>query len=94
VNALTLSLGADQGALVIEALAELPFKDVFDLIGRLNRQANEAAAGAAGAVDVQAYRVSVPDLQLIVGALRLLPYHRVHLLMDALEEQVAGMGEA
>ncbi|CUI03275.1 hypothetical protein BN2497_1327 [Janthinobacterium sp. CG23_2] len=88
---MTLSLRADQGALVIEALAELPFKTVFDLIGRLNRQANAADAGADTA---RAYSISVPDLQLIVGALRLLPYHRVHLLMDALEEQVAGMGEA
>ncbi|MCE3604304.1 hypothetical protein LXA47_11900 [Massilia sp. P8910] len=93
MSSLTLSLRADQGALVIEALAELPFKTVFDLIGRLNRQANAADAGA-DADAARAYSVSVPDLQLIVGALRLLPYHRVHLLMDALEEQVAGMGEA
>ncbi|MDM5180508.1 hypothetical protein PO883_25320 [Massilia sp. DJPM01] len=92
MSALTLSLRADQGALVIEALAELPFKTVFDLIGRLNRQAN--AGAGAGEDAAQAYSVSLPDLQLIVGALRLLPYHRVHLLMDALEEQVAGMGEA
>ncbi|ATQ76903.1 hypothetical protein CR152_22050 [Massilia violaceinigra] len=92
MSALTLALRADQGALVIEALAELPFKTVFDLIGRLNRQANAAAAADADAA--HAYSVSLPDLQLIVGALRLLPYHRVHLLMDALEEQVAGMGEA
>ncbi|MDQ1919348.1 hypothetical protein [Massilia pseudoviolaceinigra] len=90
MSALTLSLRADQGALVIEALAELPFKTVFDLIGRLNRQANAAADADAA----HAYSVSLPDLQLIVGALRLLPYHRVHLLMDALEQQVAGMGEA
>ncbi|MDQ1829281.1 hypothetical protein [Massilia scottii] len=90
MSALTLSLRPDQGALVIEALAELPFKTVFDLIGRLNRQANAACAADAA----HAYTVGVPDLQLIVGALRLLPYHRVHLLMDALEEQVAGMGEA
>ena len=93
MSTLTLSLRADQGALVIEALAELPFKTVFDLIGRLNRQANAADADA-DADAARAYSVGVPDLQLIVGALRLLPYHRVHLLMDALEEQVAGMGEA
>lgn len=83
---LALRLHADEGALVIEALAELPFKAVFELIGRLNRQAN--AAGASGAGPAARYLVSAADLELIVAALGQLPYQRVYRLLAALREQL------
>lgn len=100
---MTLALRADQGALVIEALAELPFKTVFELIGRLNRQANgvDPAAGVRLGVDPAAgadaggalpYVVGAADLELIVGALGRLPYNRVHRLLAALEQQLRAHG--
>ncbi|MDC8760340.1 hypothetical protein [Janthinobacterium fluminis] len=84
--ALTLALRTDEGALVIEALAELPFKHVYDLIGRLNHQANAGAASDGGGPG--RYVLCWADAELIVAALGRLPYQRVHALLAALREQL------
>ena len=88
-SGIVIALDGDEGQLVVEALAECPFKTVFELIGRLNRQANGAPAGAACQ-----FVLSRADLGLIVGALVKLPYHRVHLLMRKLEQQVDGQPQS
>ncbi|VVD71955.1 hypothetical protein PPN31114_00657 [Pandoraea pneumonica] len=68
---------------VMAALAELPFKRVYELIGTLNRQAVDANAGEpiTCALDAQAFA-------LIVEALGYLPYHQVHGLIDAMKGQL------
>ncbi|ALS61703.1 hypothetical protein [Pandoraea norimbergensis] len=76
-------LAADDAQLVMAALAELPFKRVYELIGTLNRQANEAGAGEGIAC-----ALSAPAFALIVEALGHLPYHRVHALIDAMKAQL------
>ena len=81
---LRIALTAAEGGLVVEALAELPFKTVFELIGELNRQAN--LQGDAGGHEFALYPA---QLALIVKALGELPYARVHVLMAALHAQVA-----
>jgi len=83
---ITLTVG--EGALVMEALAELPFKTVFALIGDLNRQANEA--GGAGAHEAaHEFTFERAELALIVKALGDLPYSRVHALLANLSLQIA-----
>jgi hypothetical protein len=81
--AMTFSLSADEGRLVIEALAEEPFKTVFELIGRINRQANADGGDACRMVWSRA------DQALVIGALVKMPYHRVHQLLAKLEQQAA-----
>ncbi len=83
-TSMILTLTTSEGQLVIEALAEGPFKTVFDLIGRINRQAN-----TAGSEELCRLALSRADLALVIGALVKLPYHRVHQLMAKLEQQAA-----
>jgi hypothetical protein len=81
----SLAFDGEQGRLVIEALAECPFKTVFELIGRLNRQANAAAAQGV----VQQFAFSRDELALLLASLARLPYQRVHQLMRHIEQQLA-----
>ncbi|WP_050478907.1 hypothetical protein [Herbaspirillum rhizosphaerae] len=97
-ESLQLSLTAEQGNLVITALAECPFKLVYELIGKLNRQAN-VAAQAGG---TYACQVGAAELKLMLDALGKLPYVQVHALVhelqrqlqEQLQEQVAAAGKA
>ena len=84
MHTVTVTLRDDEGGLVIEALAELPFKTVFELIGDLNRQAVTGADAPAG----RPYRVDRDNLELILRALAQLPYERVHRLLSALQQQL------
>ena len=77
-----------EGALVLEALAELPFKTVFELIGELNRQANDGTAAGGS----HAFILDRASLMLIVKALGELPYSRVHALLANLNAQIAQQG--
>jgi hypothetical protein len=81
---IVFTLTASEGQLVIEALAEGPFKTVFELIGRINRQAN-LDAGQDGC----RLQFSRADQALVIGALVKLPYHRVHQLLAKLEQQAS-----
>jgi hypothetical protein len=82
--AAVFTLTPAEGQLVIEALAEGPFKTVFELIGRINRQAN-LEAGQDGC----RLQWSRADQALVIGALVKLPYHRVHQLLAKLEQQAS-----
>ncbi|SEN77299.1 hypothetical protein SAMN05428959_10354 [Duganella sp. CF517] len=86
MHTIDIALRDDEGRLVIEALAELPFKTVFELIGDLNRQAVDGAgpAGAGG----RRYQVDRDSLELMLRALAQLPYERVHRLLAALRLQL------
>ncbi|WP_034292927.1 hypothetical protein [Herbaspirillum sp. RV1423] len=83
-DTLQLVLTAEQGNLVITALAECAFKLVYELIGKLNRQAN--AAMQAG--DTYACLVGAAELKLILEALGKLPYQQVHALVHELQRQL------
>lgn len=79
---LAFELTAAEGQLVIEALAEEPFKNVFELIGRINRQANMGNGEEPCRV-----LLSRADQALVIGAMVKMPYHRVHQLLAKLEQQ-------
>ena len=86
-----------QGNLMLEALAERPFKQVFEVIGVLNRQAEQfvaAQAQAAGnAIEARdaraAFTLSASELRLTLEALGDLPYRRVQPLLQDLHAQLA-----
>jgi hypothetical protein len=83
--ALEIALTAEHGNLVIAALAERPFKLVYELIGKLNRQAN-IAAHADGNAYVCVLQAN--EWALILDALGYLPYRQVNALVEALHLQM------
>lgn len=86
-RAYAVNLVLAEAQLVFEALAELPFKQVYELIGRLNRQANELAAQGGDVAARQAYRLDAAEFDLVLRALGELPFSRVHDLLAHLNEQ-------
>ncbi len=83
---LTLSLA--QGNLILEALAERPFKLVFELIGELNRQAAESFAPDAGEDTLGHFALNPHQLRLILEVLGEMPYQRVHRLLHNMHQQM------
>jgi hypothetical protein len=83
-TALQLALTREQGNLVMTALAECPFRLVYELIGKLNRQASLAAPAG----QTYACLVEAAELKLILEALGKLPYHQVHALVQELQRQL------
>lgn len=88
-----VALTAEEGALIVQALAERPFKDVFALIASLNRQANGFdAEGGAGVR--HAYALSAAELALAVRALGALPFEQVCGLIADLNAQIRSQQSA
>lgn len=85
---LTIRLSLQEGNLLLEALAECPFKLVFELIGKLNQQANELFAPGIAQHERQQFIFTEPELSLSIKALGNLPYHRVHELLSGLNQQI------
>ncbi len=81
---LRLTLEPADGALLLEALAELPFKQVYRLIGELDRQARLAfGAGGSGQFDFEP-----EQMRLVLEALGALPYRRVGRLLHGMHGQM------
>lgn len=73
-----------QSGIVLSALAERPFKDVFELIGVVNGQAHRLFRdGAEGPGE---FRLAESDLELCLDALQDLPYRRVRDVIARIEE--------
>ena len=85
---LVIHLSLQEGNLLLEALAELPFKSVFELIGKLNQQANELFAPGISPEERQRFVFIEAELSLAIKALGNLPYHRVHALLSSLHQQI------
>ncbi|GGI52860.1 hypothetical protein GCM10011430_00340 [Oxalicibacterium solurbis] len=86
-----VALTADEGSLIVQALAERPFKDVFALVASLNRQANGFAGGDGGRRD---YTMNAAELALAVRALGALPFDRVCGLIADLNAQIRQQQDA
>lgn len=85
-NVYSIELDLDEGQLIFEALSELPFKYVYDLIGRLNRQANETLTQDTG-TGKASYLLDDQDLKLIAKALGAMPFNQVHDLLEKLNNE-------
>ncbi len=96
-----VNLRLEEGNLMMTALAECPFKLVYELIGRLNQQANAKAAKHNDDGDdsddsdndddgdaAQEFLLTAAELKLAVTALGNLPFNRVHALIQNLQAQI------
>jgi len=84
----TIRLCLRDGAIVMEALAEYPFKLVFELIGKLNLQANQQPGSVADESQECEFSLTNDEMSLIVKALGAMPYSRVHGLLANLQTQI------
>lgn len=85
---LIISLNLEEGNLLLEALAECPFKSVFELIGKLNHQANHLFVADASPQEQRQFVFTETELLFSLKALGNMPYHRVHKLLEGLNLQV------
>ncbi len=83
-----IALETDDGCLIVEALAERPFKEVFELIGKLNRQANANAYCAEEGDQPHLFAFTARELALTLKALAALPFNRVAALVSDLNFQM------
>ena len=86
-----ISLTAAEGRTVFEALAEQPFKHVFELIGNINKQANKAP-DLSDKDAPTTYTFTDKELALIVRALGSMPFEIVHQLIANLNQQIREQG--
>ncbi len=87
-NIFTIRLNINEGNIVFEALAELPFKYVFDLIGRLNKQVNESTIDSGNDDALYTHTLSRQELDMVIRALGKMPFNRVHALLENLGVQI------
>ncbi|MBX3616329.1 hypothetical protein [Nitrosomonas sp.] len=85
---LIISLNLEEGNLLLEALAECPFKSVFELIGKLNHQANHLFIAGASPQERRQFVFTEDELSFSLKALGNLPYHRVNKLLEDLNLQI------
>lgn len=91
---ISLQLNLQQGNLILEALAERPFKLVFELIGMLNQQAAMQLPPESEADSIIQFELSATQLRIVIEALGDLPYNRVHQLLAQLHQQLANMSRS
>lgn len=83
-----LRLTLAESSLLLEALIEMPFKQVFELIGKLNHQAQQFYGSEDAATLPQAFTLDSREFSCCVKALGALPYNRVNALLQSLNEQL------
>lgn len=81
-------LTLEQSSLLLEALVEQPFKNVFDIIGQLNQQAQQFYQAEATQHVPALFIISARDFSVCVQALGELPYNRVCTLVNYLHQQL------
>jgi hypothetical protein len=92
---LQLPLSRAESSLILEALVEKPFKQVFELIGALNHQAqvfyannSSAAEVADAAAERKNFSLSPAEFHCCVTALGDLAYNRVQPLLAHMHTQL------
>lgn len=81
-------LTLEQSSLLLEALVEQPFKQVFEIIGALNQQAQQFYQPDA-ALQPQLIVLNKADFSICIHALGELPYNRVCTLVNHLHQQLS-----
>lgn len=75
--------------LILQALAEMPFKSVFELIGQLNQQTHRLLANDASDKErMHIFFISPSDLALCIHALGEMPFKRVSSLLTHLNREI------
>ncbi|MCP4686792.1 MAG: hypothetical protein GY859_02015 [Desulfobacterales bacterium] len=84
-----IELDIEEGRTLFEALAELPFKQVFELIGKINETANKNLAGPAAQTAPSGFGFTRPELELALQALGELPFNRVHSIIAKINTRIS-----
>jgi hypothetical protein len=85
---LHISLNLEESGIVLQALAECPFKTVFELIGKLNHQAQQFYQPPIKTGEPVSFHFSPAEFSCCIKALGQLPYNQVHLLLANLHTQL------
>ena len=85
---LHIQLTREDNSKILQALAEQPFKKVFELIGKLNCQAQNFYLPEDLAKDHVLFNFTAAEFSLIIKALGELPYNHVCSLLSNLHEQL------
>lgn len=81
-------LTLEQSSLILEALVEQPFKQVFEIIGQLNHQAQQFYQAEAERNAPALFIINAADFSICIKALGELPYNRVCTLVNYLHQQL------
>lgn len=84
----SVKITLEEGNLILTALAEYPFKTVFELIGKLNQQAHHQFAEATDKTVQKPFMFTEQEMLLTIKALGKLPYEHVHQLLDKLNTEM------
>lgn len=76
-----LELTREQCGLIVEGLAERPFRQVFELIGQLH-------TGASAGGDCARFTLNPAQLRLILDTLGGMPFARVSRLLQSMQQQM------
>lgn len=87
-EALHIYLDRQEAHLLLEALVEQPFKQVFEIIGTINQQLHTLPAQEAP----ECFRLLPNELSVCVKALGELPYNRVCALVNHIHRQLLTQG--
>lgn len=87
-DAIPILLSVEEGQTIFQALSEMPFKYVFELIGKLNHIANETRAVNRNGTVCYEYALLKEEIKLILQALGQMPYQRVHGMIAHLEHSL------
>lgn len=85
---LHIQLTREDNSKILQALAEQPFKVVFELIGKLNYQAQQFYLPEDLAKDCVIFTFTAAELTYIIKTLGELPYNHVCSLLGNLHEQL------
>ena len=88
VRELHFYLTLEQSSLILEALVEQPFKQVFEIIGQLNHQVQQFYQVEAARNAPALFIINAADFSICIKALGELPYNRVCTLVNYLHQQL------
>lgn len=90
----SIELNLAEGNLLLNALAECPFKTVFELIGKLNYQAHLNFGEVSDQSVRRPFDFTEQEMSISIKALEKLPYELVHHLLTRLNAQLAAHNSA
>jgi hypothetical protein len=80
-----LNITIEEGKKIFLALSEMPFKRVYDLIGRINSQTVQQDKRPDHLKQDITFILSGPDIDLIAESLSAFPYNQVHTTMQKIQ---------
>ncbi len=82
-----IRINISDGRLIIEALSDLPFKYVYELIGSINSKANESITGTLDEDTLHTFIFTRYELDLILKSLGTRAHSQVFRLVEKLSRQ-------